>query len=133
MRHYIDIIHIEKKICESLLWLLLNMENKTKDGVRSRSDMETIGIRDGLWSRDEETNLLGNVVKIKTTCPPACHTLIKKEIHMFFKCLEGVKVLSGYCANIKRVVDKQNYKLIGMKSHDCHVMITQILPVTIRG
>jgi hypothetical protein len=51
---------------------------------------------------------------------------------MFFKCLEGVKVPSGYCTNIKRVIDKKNYKLIGMKSHDCHVMITQILLVAIR-
>lgn len=80
-----------------------------------------------------ETELADNVVKTKTSMAPACYTLSKEETRQFFKCLETVKVTSGYCAYIQRNLDKQNSRLIGMKSHDCHVMITQILPVAIRG
>jgi hypothetical protein len=47
-RHCIDVMHIEKNVFESLLGLLFNMATKTKYGVESRSEMETIGIRDGL-------------------------------------------------------------------------------------
>src|SRR6266542_6803832 len=47
--------------------------------------------------------------------------------------LNGVKVPSGYSTNIKRLVSMKDLKLIGMKSHDCHVMMTQILPIAIRN
>ena len=44
-----------------------------------------------------------------------------------------MKVPSGYSANIKKLVSLKDLKLVVMKSHDCHVLMTQILPVTIRG
>ena len=44
-----------------------------------------------------------------------------------------IKVPSGYFANIKRLVSMEDLKLIGMKSHDCHVLMTQMLPVAIRN
>jgi len=47
--------------------------------------------------------------------------------------LHGVKVPSGYSTNIKRLVSMKDLKLIGMKSHDYHVMMTQILPIAIRN
>jgi hypothetical protein len=31
VRHSIDVMHIEKNVCESLLGTLLNMDGKTKD------------------------------------------------------------------------------------------------------
>ena len=41
----------------------------------------------------------------------------------------------GYCVNPKRLVNmrepKFNYS--PMKAHDCHVIITQLLPVALRG
>lgn len=47
--------------------------------------------------------------------------------------LHGIKVPSGYSSNIRRLVSMKDLKLVGMKSHDCHVMMTQMLPVAIRG
>lgn len=44
-----------------------------------------------------------------------------------------MKVLSGYSANIKKLVSMEDLKLIGIKSHDCHVLMTQMLPVAIRS
>ena len=34
---------------------------------------------------------------------------------------------------MKRLVSIKDLKLVGMKSHDCHVMMTQMLPVALRG
>ena len=65
--------------------------------------------------------------------PPSCFTLSAKEIDQFIKCLVGIKVSSGYCGKISRFLDPKKKRFSGMKSHDCHVMMTQIFPVAIRG
>src|SRR5436190_8733348 len=48
------------------------------------------------------------------------------------KCLCGVRVPTGYSSNIKNLVSMKDLKLVGMKLHDCHVMMTQMLPIAIR-
>ncbi|XP_052627699.1 uncharacterized protein LOC111897517 [Lactuca sativa] len=42
-------------------------------------------------------------------------------------------VPSTYSANIKRFVSMKDCKLFGMKSHDCHVLMTHMIPIAIRG
>ncbi len=37
--HCIDLMHVEKNVCDSLLGLLLNMPSKTKDGLNARLDL----------------------------------------------------------------------------------------------
>jgi hypothetical protein len=64
--------------------------------------------------------------------PAACFTLSEKKLEQFFKCLLGVKVSHSYSGNIGRYLDEAK-KFSGMKSHDCHVLMTQILPVAIQG
>ena len=58
-----------------------------------------------------------------------------KEATQFFTYLLSVKTPSSYSANIRSLVDVSSgkMKLGHMKSHDCHVMLTQILPVAIRN
>ena len=65
--------------------------------------------------------------------PPSCFTLSPAEIDQFFKCLTGIKVSFGYCGKISRYIDPKKKRFSGMKSHDCHVMMRQILPVALRG
>ena len=62
---------------------------------------------------------------------PTSYSMSKVE--KIAKCLHGIKVPSGYSANIKRLVNMKDLKLTGMKSHDCHVMMTHMLPIVIRG
>ena len=50
-----------------------------------------------------------------------------------FKCLAGIKVSSGYYGKISRYLDTKKKRFSGMKSHDGHVMMTQLLPVALRG
>ena len=45
MRHCIDVMHVEKNVCDSLIGLLLNIKGKTKDGIKVRKDMVEMGIR----------------------------------------------------------------------------------------
>ena len=68
----------------------------------------------------------------KIYLPLACHTLSRKEKMSFCQCLCRVKVPQGYYSNIKSLVQLKDLKLVGLKSHDCHVLMQQLLAVTIR-
>nr|GEY60558.1 hypothetical protein [Tanacetum cinerariifolium] len=48
LRHNLDIMHIEKNVLEAILNTLL-MNDKSKDTVKARQDLQRLGIRSGLW------------------------------------------------------------------------------------
>jgi hypothetical protein len=47
----LDVMHITKNICESLLATLFNMPDKTKDGLKARHDLIDLNIRHDLQVR----------------------------------------------------------------------------------
>ncbi|KAL8156021.1 hypothetical protein AgCh_001187 [Apium graveolens] len=51
VRHVLDVMHIEKNICESLLGTMLNIPKKMKDKESVRIDMAEMGIRTELRSK----------------------------------------------------------------------------------
>src|SRR3989337_2063949 len=58
-------------------------------------------------------------------------TKAKKEI--FFECMLSIKVPSGFSSNIKGIINMPEKKFQNLKSHDCHMIMTQLLPVALRG
>ena len=71
VRHNLDVMHIEKNVCESLIGTLLNIPGKTKDGENARLDMVAMGIRESLKPVSEEGK--------RTFLPAACYTLSRSE------------------------------------------------------
>ena len=137
-------MHITKNVCESLLGTLFNMPDRTKDGPKSRHDLMILNIRGDLQlppsrgKQPEEEEEETDDRKRKRakqqqilTLRPSCFTLSPDELDQIFKCLLGVKFPLGYAGLISRYLDPQKKIFSGMKSHDCHVMMTQILPVAI--
>ena len=59
--------------------------------------------------------------------------LAKKRRKSMFECLASIKVPSGFSSNIKGIINVPEKKLCNLKSHDCHVLMTQLLPVALRG
>ena len=49
-----------------------------------------------------------------------------------FDCLSSIKVPSGYSSNIKGILNLAEKKFTNLKSHDCHVLMTELLPVVLR-
>ena len=119
MPHSLDVMHITKNLCESLLGTLLNMPERTKDGPKARADLKSMGIRQELHANDaaaaaaddddddhddddeakQDTESRRKGKKAKKTGndnPPACFTLSQEEIEHFFTCLVGVKLPYGY-------------------------------------
>ncbi|CAM8932305.1 unnamed protein product [Rhodiola kirilowii] len=124
VRHCIDVMHVEKNICDSLIGTLLNIPGKTKDGLKARLDMLDMNIRTKLAPQTEGK---------RTYLPPSCTTLSKNEKTILCGCLKGVKVPYGYSSNIASLVSMKDLRLNGLKSHDYHVLIQQLLPIAIRG
>ena len=48
MCHCLEVMHVEKNICDSLIFTLLNIKGKTKDGLKCRQDLVDMGIREQL-------------------------------------------------------------------------------------
>ena len=48
LRHNLDVMHIEKNICDSIISTLLNIEGKTKDTLKSRIDLTHLATRSDL-------------------------------------------------------------------------------------
>ena len=45
IRHAIDVMHVEKNVCDSILGILLDIKGKTKEGLKSRKDFVDLNIR----------------------------------------------------------------------------------------
>jgi hypothetical protein len=70
VRYSIDVMHIEKNVCEGLLETLLNTDEKTKDHGHAQADLKKMGIMPELW--------LNDLIK-GTKLPTSCITLSKHE------------------------------------------------------
>lgn len=123
LRHILDVMHIEKNVCESVIGTLLNLHGKTKDGLAARHDLMEIGVR---------AELAPKIGEKRTFLPAACCTMSKAEKTSFCKFLLGVKVPEGYSSNIRNLLCMADLKLVGLKSHDLHTLMQQILPIAIR-
>ncbi|XP_024196093.1 uncharacterized protein LOC112199289 [Rosa chinensis] len=125
VRHCLDVMHIEKKVCDSLIGTLLNIPGKTKDGLKTQLDLVEMGIRPGLQP---------NVDCPKKKCLPlASWNLTMDEKRCMCGSFHGMKVPENYSSNISSLVSMDELRLSGLKSHDCHALMQQLLPVAIRG
>ena len=122
MRHNIDVMHVEKNVCESVVNTLLNIVRKTKDTEKARLDLEDMKIRNELHLQLKRNKLLK---------PHACYTLTLEERREFCKFFKLVKFPDGYAVNMSRNVNISDREISGLKSHDCHVLLQRILPVGI--
>ncbi|KAI0522516.1 hypothetical protein KFK09_004895 [Dendrobium nobile] len=57
----------------------------------------------------------------------------KKDKVMFCEVLKNLKFPKGYASSISRCVNVVDCKIMGLKSHDCHVLLEDILPIALRS
>ncbi|XP_058076314.1 uncharacterized protein LOC131224884 [Magnolia sinica] len=124
LRHSLDVMHIEKNVYNNVLGTLLNIDGKTKDNVKSHLDLQEIKIRRTLHPKQRPSD--------KTYLPPACFTMANKEKNDFCRVIKNMKVPDGYASNISRCTNLKMKKILGLKSHDTHVLMQQILSIVVR-
>ncbi|XP_071685419.1 uncharacterized protein [Lolium perenne] len=125
LRHNLDVMHIEKNICDNLIGSFMNIQGKTKDTVNSRLDLEDMGIR-----RDLHLQL---VSADSFEMQQAWYIMSKQEKIAFCEFIKAVRFPDGYASNISKCVPADKCKLQGLKTHDCHILLQRILPAGLRG
>ncbi|XP_058775718.1 uncharacterized protein LOC131649992 [Vicia villosa] len=124
LRHNLDVMHIEKNICESVIGTLLNIDGKTKDTLKSRIDLKHMGFKKSLCTiRNGDKYII----------PPARYTMSSIEKAKFCQILKDVRFPDSYASNIGRCINAKECKISGLKSHDYHVLFERIVPLAIRG
>ncbi|OMO92395.1 Transposon, En/Spm-like protein [Corchorus capsularis] len=125
LRHNLDVLHIEKNVCDNILVTILDMDGKSKDDLNSRLDLVEMGIRPDLHPQLDHNG--------KRSIPLAVYAMSKKEKEIFCQVLKDVKVPDGFSSNISRCVNVSDRKLYNLKSHDCHVLMHDLLPIALRS
>lgn len=99
MCHNLDVIHIEKNVCESILGTLLDVKGKSKDGLNSRKDLQDMAIRSSLHPVEKFD---------KFYLPIAPHTLSRIEKQVLCSRLRNLKLPDGYNSNIRNCISMED-------------------------
>ncbi|XP_044416520.1 uncharacterized protein [Triticum aestivum] len=89
VRHNLDVMHIEKNVCDNILGTLLGLDGKSKDNLSARLDLKEMNIREDLHPEKQPSG--------KFYLPPALFTMYRSEIKLFLEVLESIMVPDGYC------------------------------------
>jgi hypothetical protein len=100
---------------DNILDTIRDIKGKTKDNLAARQDLKEMGLRPKLHPY--------SAVDGKTYMPAACHTMCRDDKTHFFR------VPDGYASNVSRCVRLKEHTISGLKSHDNHVLMQQLLPL----
>jgi len=124
IRHNLDVMHIEKNVCDNVLWTIMDVDGKENDNLKARLELQEMRIRKALHFQKCASN--------KYYLPPACYTMGNKEKTILCNFLKNLKTPDGYASNISRCVNVKQHTIFGLKSHDNHILMEQLLPIAVR-
>jgi hypothetical protein len=111
-------MHCEKNFSANLIGYILG----DKDTVAVRKDMQAVGVTPHL-------HLQATAIPGTYLMPNAPYALSASDKGSFKRLLSSTKTPTGYVSSLSKHIDK----LSGLKSHDYHVLVQQILPACIRN
>jgi len=119
IKNILDVIHYEKNLCENIFEIIFN----TKDLMVVQEDFKECGIQPHLWLQ----NVDGWFIKHATSFVLSDHDKDK-----FTHTIINTKTPTLYASSLrKRIIMDGDLK--GMKSHDFHVMMQDILLLCMQG
>ncbi|XP_029128330.1 uncharacterized protein LOC114916203 [Cajanus cajan] len=121
LRHNLDVMHIEKNFFDNIFNTVMNVSDKTKDNEKARKDLALYCRRKDLELKPQNN---GKMLK-----PKANYTLTVEQAKLVYQWIKELRMPDGYSSNLARCVDVDKRKMIGMKSHDCHVFMECLLPI----
>ncbi|KAL5577584.1 hypothetical protein UlMin_019283 [Ulmus minor] len=124
LKHNLDVMHIKKNVCDSLLRTLLADPHKSKDTDNARRDLAKLGIRHELHLFKDGNKLMK---------PAADYTFSEANRRKFCRFIISVKFPDGFASNMSKKVAQNDSRLLGLKSHDCHVIMQRLLLVGCRS
>ena len=115
-------MHIEKNMFNNIFHTIMDNKKKTKDKKEARMDL-----LEYCRCKDLQLEPLPNG---KWKKPKAKFALTMDQRQDVCTWVEELKMPDGYAFNLARCVDKKYAKLFGIKSHDCHIFMECLLPIT---
>ncbi|GJV33754.1 putative ribonuclease H-like domain-containing protein [Tanacetum coccineum] len=112
-------MHIEKNALEALVNTLLQ-NDKSKDTLKARQNLETLRVRKELWLVKKPNE--------KFEKPHPKYSFTPENRKLFCKFIKGVRLPDGFGSNFKQKVTADDNNITGLKSHDCHIMMHRLLP-----
>jgi hypothetical protein len=114
-------MHCEMNLAKNFLKTIVG----TKDTVKVRRDLQQKNIKKHLW-------LMQNPRRgRKMLIPIAPYDLNDDKFKVFVNTIENLKTPSGHSSNLGKHI--RSKKFGGLKSHDYHVFMQQLLPLGLRG
>ena len=120
IRHALDMMHIERNISNNFLQHLFG----EKDTPAVRRDMEAVGKFEHLHLRQPP----GSADFVQPRAPYVFSSTEKEE---FLALIVRTRVPTGYSSTLIKHAGQN--QLAGLKSHDHHCLIQQILPAAVRN
>lgn len=112
-------MHVERNVSANILQHLFG----AKDSPAVRRDMEHVGRFPNLWLQRPE----GSEHYLQ---PKAPYVFSDREKRNFLNLVSSIQTPSGYSATLQRHIGSE--RLHGLKSHDHHVLLQDILPAAVR-
>jgi hypothetical protein len=123
LRHNLDVMHIEKNVFENIFNIVMDVKGKTKDNIEARLDV-------ALFCNRKNMELVCDGSRVAK--PRASFVLEKNAQLLVYKWLKSLRFPDGHASNISRLVNTEECRLYGMKSHDCHVFMQTLIPLAFR-
>jgi hypothetical protein len=114
-------MHQERNVVESIINMCMDITGKIKDNFKAQRDIAHVYKRPSL-----ELNERGG----KPHAPFYLKVKDRKEV---MKWLKRLKFPYGYAKGLKRCVNVKAVKILGLKSHDYHIIMERLLHVMLRG
>jgi hypothetical protein len=124
LRYNLDVMHIKKNVMDNILGTILDIKGKTKDDLAACQDLQEMGLRPKLHPFTGDDG--------KTYMPAACYTISNEEKTNFLKVIRNLRVPDGYASNVSWCVCLKERMISGLKSHDSHIIMRQLLPIALR-
>ena len=119
----LDVMHIEKNVFENIFNTIIDLKGKSKDNIKARMDIS-------LFCHCKNMELVFDESRVIK--PKASFALEKNAQLLVYQWLKSLCFPDGHASNISKVVNLEECRLHGMKSHDCLVYMKTLIPLTYR-
>jgi len=113
-------MHLEKNVFQNIFNTVMDVKGKTKDNIKARLDI-------ALFCNHKNMELVCDGSRVAK--PRASFMLEKNTQLLVYKWLKSLCFPYGHASNISRLVNMEECRLYGMKSHDCHMFMQTLIPL----
>jgi hypothetical protein len=122
LRHNLDIMHVQKNVFENIDNTVLDVDHRSKDNLNARLDLQDMNIR---------TALHPDMTAPKPIIPRAMYQMLPQGKNIFCTVIKYARFPDGYASNLYHKVNLEDKRLTGLKSHDCHIIMQDLMPLAL--